>query len=78
MIKGFAFSPESITVKVGDSVTWTNQDGTTHTVTSSDGSFGSKNLDQGQTFTATFDKAGTFAYICSIHSFMTGTVVVQG
>ena len=42
------------------------------------GSFGSQNLDQGQTFTATFAKAGTFPYICNIHPFMTGTVVVQG
>jgi plastocyanin len=78
VIKGFAFSPQSITVKVGGAVTWTNQDGTTHTVTSTDGSFGSKNLDQGQTFTATFNTAGSFPYICNIHTFMTGTVVVQG
>jgi plastocyanin len=78
VIKGFAFSPDSITVKVGDAVTWTNEDGTAHTVTSSDGSFGSQNLDQGQTFTATFTKAGTFPYICNIHPFMHGTVVVQG
>jgi plastocyanin len=78
VIKGFAFSPESITVKVGGAVTWTNQDGTTHTVTSTDGSFGSKNLDPGQTFTATFNTAGSFSYICNIHPFMTGTVVVQG
>ena len=78
VIKDFAFSPKPITVKVGAAVTWTNQDGTTHSVKSDDGSFVSQDLEQDQTFTATFAKAGTFAYACGIHPFMTGTVVVQG
>ena len=77
-IKDFAFSPKTVTVKVGGAVTWTNQDGTTHSVKSDDGSFVSHDLEQGQTYTATFAKAGTFTYACGIHPFMTGTVVVQG
>jgi plastocyanin len=76
-IADFAFSPQPITVKVGGAVTWTNKDGTTHTVTSDDGSFKSPDLAQGATFTANFKTAGTFAYICSIHTFMKGSVVVQ-
>ena len=58
--------------------TWTNRDGTAHSVKSDDGSFVSQDLDPGQTFTATFKTPGTFAYVCGIHSSMTGTVVVQG
>jgi plastocyanin len=77
-INNFAFSPETITVKVGSAVTWTNQDPFAHSVKSADGSFVSQDLEQGQTFSATFTTAGTFAYICGIHTFMTGTVVVQG
>jgi plastocyanin len=77
-INDFAFSPETITLKVGSAVTWTNQDPFAHSVKSADGSFVSQDLQQGQTFSATFTTAGTFAYICGIHTFMTGTVVVQG
>jgi plastocyanin len=76
-ISGFAFAPPTITVKVGGAVTWTNKDGATHTVTSNDQSFASPDLPQGATFTANFKTAGTFPYICSIHTFMKGTVVVQ-
>ena len=76
-IANFAFSPASITVKVGDSVTWTNNDSTTHTVTADDNSFSSGDLAPGATFSFTFPKAGTYAYHCSIHPSMTGTVVVQ-
>jgi plastocyanin len=78
VIKDFAFSPETVTVKVGSAVTWTNQDSFAHSVKSADGSFVSQDLQQGQTFTAAFNTAGSFAYICGIHNFMTGTVVVQG
>ena len=76
-VKGFAFVPQQMTVKVGATVTWTQQDDTTHTITADDGSFDSGNRDQGSTFSHTFDKAGTFAYHCSIHSSMTGSVTVQ-
>ena len=76
-IKGFAFNPASVTVKAGESVTWTNQDGTTHTVTADNGGFDSGNVADGATFSFTFAKAGTYPYHCSIHSSMKGTVVVQ-
>jgi plastocyanin len=76
-IAGFAFSPASLTVKVGDAVTWTNNDSTTHTVTADDGSFSSGDVAPGATFSFTFKKAGSFGYHCSIHPSMTATVVVQ-
>ena len=75
-IKNFAFSPVALTVKKGDSVTWTNNDSTTHTVTSS-GNFDSGQLAPGKTFSHTFSEAGTFSYGCSIHPSMKGTVTVQ-
>jgi plastocyanin len=75
-IADFAFAPDSSDVKVGDSVKWTNGDGTTHTVTADDGAFDSGNLAGGKSFSFTFDQAGTFAYHCKIHQSMTGTVVV--
>ncbi|MBV1703824.1 MAG: cupredoxin family copper-binding protein [Hyphomicrobiales bacterium] len=75
-IQGFAFSPASISVAAGDSVTWTNQDGAPHLV---DGgaAFRSAALAKGQSFTFTFAKAGSFAYRCGIHPSMSGTVVVK-
>jgi plastocyanin len=76
-IKDFAFSPQAVTVKVGSAVTWTNGDGFAHSVKSGDGSFVSENIEQGQSYSATFATPGTFAYICGIHNSMTGTVVVE-
>jgi plastocyanin len=76
-IKDFAFSPETVMVKVGDAITWTNGDGFAHSVKSADGSFVSQDLQQGQTFTTTFTAPGTHAYVCGIHNSMTGTVVVE-
>jgi plastocyanin len=75
-IAGFAFDPGSVTVRVGDSVTWTNQDSAAHTATAS-GTFASGDLASGQSFTYAFTTAGTFDYICAIHPTMAGTVVVQ-
>jgi plastocyanin len=76
-IADFAFTPDSRSAKVGDSVKWTNEDGATHTVTADDGAFDSGNLAAGKAFSFTFDKAGTFAYHCNIHQSMTGTVTVS-
>jgi plastocyanin len=77
-ISGFAFSPASVTVKVGDSVTWTNKDSAPHTVTAADGSFDSGSLAQGASFSFTFQKAGTYTYRCTVHPSMpTATVIVQ-
>jgi plastocyanin len=75
-ISGFAFSPATVTVKVGTTVTWTQQDEDQHTVTANDGSFGSSPLVTGTTYTHTFSAPGTYQYHCSIHPFMHGTVVV--
>lgn len=76
-ISNFAFSPSSLTVKAGSTVTWTNNDATTHTVTSDTGTtLDSGNLATGQTYGKTFTTPGTYAYHCAIHPFMTGTVTV--
>ncbi len=71
-----AFSPTSLTVARGTTVVWTNNDATTHTVTSDTGLFGSGNIAPGGTFSYTFNSAGTYAYHCALHANMTGTVVV--
>lgn len=78
-ISGFSFQPSSMNVKVGDTVTWTNQDPTTHTVTADDGSFDSGNIASatGGTYSHTFTTVGTFSYHCAIHPSMKGTVVVE-
>ena len=75
-IKGFAFSPKALTVKVGTTVTATNLDSTPHTWTSGPASFDSQNLDQGKSFSFTFKTPGTFTYVCTYHKAMVGTVVV--
>ena len=75
-IASFAFGPATITVKPGTTVTWTQQDEDQHTVTANDGSFTSSPLITGTTYTHTFTAPGTYAYHCSIHPFMHGTVVV--
>ena len=78
-IAGFAFAPKTVSARVGQKVTWENQDPSTiHTVTALDGSFRSGQLEQGGEFSHVFRRAGTFAYRCSIHSSMRGTVKVAG
>jgi plastocyanin len=76
-IDNFSFGPETLTVPVGTTVTWTNRDDIPHTVVSTEGAFKSKVLDTDEKFSFTFGKAGTFPYFCSIHPKMTGKVVVQ-
>ncbi len=76
-IDNFSFGPETLTIPVGTTVTWTNRDDIPHTVVSTDGVFKSKVLDTDEKFSFTFSKAGTYAYFCSIHPKMTGKVVVQ-
>jgi plastocyanin len=77
-IQNFAFTPGSISIKKGTTVTWTNKDATGHTVTESDGQTGpvSQLLSNGQTYSFTFSQAGTFHYHCTIHTYMNGTVIV--
>ena len=77
-ISNFAFNPVDITVKKGTKVTWTNQDSTNHTITENDGKNGpsAPPTGHGESYSFTFNEAGTFHYHCSIHPEMTGTVTV--
>jgi plastocyanin len=75
-IRGFAFSPENITVKVGTQVTWTNLDKVSHTAIALDSSFDSGMLYNGETFTYQFDQSGKFEYKCSPHPSMRGVITV--
>jgi len=76
-IKNMAFNPAQITVSAGTTVRWTNQDSITHTVTADNGQFSSGNLTSGDSYQFTFTTPGTYAYHCSIHPNMKGTVVVK-
>jgi plastocyanin len=71
-----SFSPNPIEVKVGETVTWINDDSGRHTLTSKDGVFDSGMMGKGQSFSFTFDKAGEYQYFCEPHPNMVGTVVV--
>ena len=73
-ISDFEFAPSSVTINVGDTVTWTNQGPTVHTATGS--GFDTGNLSKGESGSHTFSSAGTFDYICTPHPFMKGTVTV--
>ena len=75
-IEGFAFVPGTIEIKVGTTITWTNNDSAPHTVTANDRSFDSGRMEQGQTFSFTFEEAGSFDYFCEYHPGMSGTIVV--
>jgi amicyanin len=75
-ISNFKFNPATLTVPVGATVTWTNQDEEPHSVAGKDGSFHSPGMDTHGTYSFTFTTPGSYDYICSIHPFMTGTVVV--
>jgi len=76
-IDNFSFRPQTLTVAVGTTVTWTNRDDIPHTVVSDDAVFKSKARDTNEKFSYTFDKAGTYPYHCSLHPKMTGQVVVH-
>lgn len=76
-IRNFAFVPATITIKKGETVTWTNEDSVGHTATALDGTFDSGILQQGKSFSFTFTKAGTFDYKCTPHPNMRGKVVVE-
>jgi plastocyanin len=81
-IRNFAFTPATLTVRVGTTVTWVNDDQTPHTVRFADRSIAqSPDLSAGggqQSWSHTFTTAGTYPYICGIHTYMTGTVKVTG
>ena len=76
-IDNFSFGPQTITVPVGATVTWTNRDDIPHTSVSTEGVFKSKVMDTDEKFSYTFTKAGTYPYYCTIHPKMTGQIVVK-
>lgn len=78
-IKGFEFGPAELAAAAGTEVTWTNDDGATHTVTAKEGpdGFESDDLSSGDTFSFTFEEPGTYDYYCSIHPTMTASVSVE-
>jgi plastocyanin len=77
VLKNFHFTPTSLTVPAGTTVTWENLDSEPHTVVSMDGLFRSGGLDQNDVFTFTFDTPGTYRFLCSIHPQMMGTIIVK-
>jgi len=76
-MSGMAFSPATITITKGTSLTWKNSDGTMHTSTSDTGVWNSGDIPAGQSKQTTFGTAGTFPFHCAYHGMMTGTVIVQ-
>jgi plastocyanin len=79
-IANMQFTPSQVSIKKGGTVTWTNNDSTTHTVVddlSNVGGPNSGNIDPGKTYSFTFNNTGSFQYHCSIHPSMRGTIVVQ-
>jgi plastocyanin len=76
-ISNFSFAPPVLTVPVGTTVTWVNDDDEPHTVVESDTLFKSHALDTGDKFSFTFTTPGKFQYFCTIHAHMVGTVVVE-
>ena len=76
-IDNFTFSPKPLTVPVGTTVTWMNQDDIPHSIVVQSLNVRSHPLDTHDTFAYTFDKAGTYDYICGLHPFMHGQVVVK-
>ena len=76
-IDNFIFSPATVTVAPGTTVTWTNDDDIPHTVTATDKAFRSKPLDTGDRFSFTFATPSEYAYFCSLHPHMVGKVIVK-
>lgn len=77
MMQGSKFNPADLVVDRGATVTWSNDDSTTHTVTASNKVFDSGNMSKGQNFGYTFNESGTFEYACTIHPSMKGKITVK-
>jgi plastocyanin len=75
-IDNFAFTPETLNVKTGASVTFVNHDDIPHLVVAVDGKYRSKALDTNDKYSITFDKPGEYAYFCGLHPHMKGKIVV--
>ena len=77
-IDNFTFTPPTLTVKAGTTVSWTNKDDIPHGIASDDNAFTrSKALDTDDSFSFTFTAPGTYKYFCYVHPHMTGTIVVE-
>jgi len=76
-IDNYSFAPGTVTVPVGTMVTWTNHDETVHTVVAADKSFKSGGLDTDDKFSFTFTKPGSYSYLCTVHPYMTGKIIVR-
>jgi len=74
VIKDFAFTPPTVTIKVGETVTWRNEDGVPHDATAD--SFTSGSISSGESYTRKFDKAGTYTYVCKVHPSMAAAMVI--
>jgi plastocyanin len=75
-IKAFEFHPASVTIHAGQTVQFLNNDDEPHTISASDGSFESGGLETNESYSRTFDTPGTYPYVCSLHPYMKGVVVV--
>ena len=76
-IDNFVFTPATLTVTTGTTVTWKNEDDSPHRIGDKDGTFKSAALDTDDTFSHTFAKPGVYPYICTIHPYMTGKIIVK-
>ena len=77
-IDNFIFTPQTLTVKAGTTVTWTNRDDIPHGIASENNGFAkSKALDTDDSYSFTFTTPGTYKYFCYVHPHMTGTIVVE-
>jgi plastocyanin len=76
-VKDFSFEPGDLTVAKGTKVTWDFDDTTAHNVTADNKAFASPTVNKGHTFSYTFNTAGKYNYICTIHQYMKGTITVK-
>jgi amicyanin len=76
-IDNFTFNPQTVTVKAGTTITWTNKDDIPHAIAAVGKQFKSKVMDTDNSYSFTFTTPGSYAYFCSLHPHMTGTIVVE-
>ena len=76
-IDNFAFAPATLTVAAGTTVTWKNEDDSPHRIGDKNGTFKSAALDTDDTFSHTFAAPGEYPYICTIHPYMVGKIIVK-
>ena len=75
-IENFKYKPASVTIRAGQSVRFVNRDDEAHTATGRANTFDSGGLDTGDSWTIRFTKPGKYPYFCTLHPYMTGTVIV--